>query len=219
MPDLNIGIARTTPLGISAGTSAPVTLNPAGAALVMDWYAAQILNGYGWQVRAGTITTPIIGPVPLADTAAEYCMDIANGGTLIPLSQIISIRLGTGTLHEYATKEVITASTAGTAFVPLPLKTGSVAGGLLTARTQGTGNVTVTAEVATTTSRHWSFSQPIAMGAYNADCKWEPIRPPVIQALTSAGRCLYTQIAATGTGPSYYAALNALAIPTALIGQ
>lgn len=212
-------IVRRALAGLVNGAEGSPSIDPTGATVVMDWYQKAILDGYGWQIRAGTITTPIVGAVALADTAAEYAMDIANGGTLIPINQIISIRLGTGTLHEYATKSAAAASSAGTAFTPLPLKTGAVSTGLMTARVQGTGNVTVTAELATTTLRHWSFSQPIAMGAYNADCNWQPLRPPVIQGTSTAAQCLYTQIAATGIGPSYYAKLDALVIPTALLGS
>ncbi len=213
------GIVRRALAGLVNGAPAVVSMDPSGALVVLDFYAKCVLDGYGWQIRAGTITTPIVGQVPITDTAAEYCMDIANGGTLIPIQQIISVRLGTGTLHEYATKSVAAASSAGTAFTPLALKTGATTTGLMTARVQGTGSTTVTAELATTTERHWSFSQPIAAGAYVADCRWEPLRPPVLQGSAANAQCLYTQIGAAGTGPSYYAKLDALVIPTALLGS
>lgn len=188
-------------------------LDSSGAQVVMDFFAKAVLDGYGYQVRAGTITTPLVGDVVITDTAAEYCVDPASGKVIIPISQNISIRLGTGTLHEYAVKSVATASSAGTAFVLLPLDTGGTAASS-TARVSAAGGVTVTAELATTTRRHWSFSQPIAMGAYVADCRWEPLRPPLI----TAGFCLYTQIAATTTGPSYYANLDVLELNPTQIG-
>jgi hypothetical protein len=218
MPTFDFGIVRRAVAGLTNGANASPTVDPGGALVVMDFFAKAILDGYGWQVRAGTITTPLVGDVAVTDTAAEFCVDIANGGTLIPVCQNISIRLGTGTLHEYATKSVAAASSAGTAFVPLALKPGSATTGLDTARVQAAGAVTVTAELATTTRRHWSFSQPIAMGAYTVDQAWEPLRPPVLQGSAAAAQCLYTQIAATTTGPSYYANLDYLAIPTALLG-
>lgn len=207
------------PRGLTLASDVLASVNPAGAQVVIDWFAQQVLNGYGWQVRAGTITTPLVGDVVITDTAAEFCVDIANGGTLIPLTQYVSVRLGTGTLFEFATKSVAAASSAGTAFVPLALKPGAATTGLDTARVSAAGGVTVTAELATTTRRHWSFSQPIAMGAYVTDSLWEPLRPPVLQGSSAAAQCLYTQIAATTTGPSYYANLDYLAIPTSLIGQ
>lgn len=189
-------------------------LDASGALVVLDFYAKAILDGAGYQVRAGTVTTPIVGDVAITDTAAEYCVDGASGLVFMPVSQNISIRLGTGTLHEYAVKEVATPSTAGTAFVLLPLRAGAGASGL-TARAQTAGGVTVTAELATTTTRHWSFSQPIAAGAYVADCHWEPLRPPPVVG----ARCLYTQIAATTTGPSYYANMDVVRFTMAQLGM
>jgi hypothetical protein len=219
MANTPFGLVRTAIAGLVNGSEAQPTIDGTGAQVVMDFFTKAILDGYGWQIRAGTITTPIVGDVAITDAAAEFCVDIANGGTLIPVCQNISIRLGTGTLHEYATKSVAGASSAGTAAVPLALKTGSVSTGLATARAQGAGAVTVTAETATTTLRHWSFSQPIAMGAYVPVQTWEPLRPPVLKGSAAAAQSLYTQIAATTTGPSYFANLDFLVIPTSLMGS
>ncbi len=213
MPDsANIGTVGQLGKGWAAsssnGVDRPVLMDPSGAQVVMDFYLKAALDGHCFQLRAGTITTPIVGDVLITDTAAEYCVDPPANYTILPVCQIISIRLGTGTLHEYATKSVAGASSAGTAFTLLPLLWGGAAC-VSTGRAQTAGSVTVTAETATTTLRHWSFSQPIAMGAYDARCVWEPRTPPYIRS-TGTARCLYTQIAATGTGPSYYANLDVL---------
>lgn len=188
-------------------------LDSSGAQVVVDFFAKAMLDDLGHQIRAGTLTTPLVGDVVITDTAAEYCLDPAQGKVCIPVYQNISIRLGGGTLHEYATKAVATASSAGTAYLPLPMNPGA-ARCSSTARVQAAGSVTVTAELATTTQRYWSFSQPIAMGAYVADCNWMPLRPPTI----AAGFCLYTQVAATGTGPSYYANLDFLELNPDQVG-
>ncbi len=184
----------------------------------MDFYTKAMLAGCGFQVRAGTITTPLVGDVVLTDTAAEFCVDPGASLVLLPVSQIISIRLSTGTLHEYATKSVATASSAGTAFVLLPLLIGGRGPGS-TARVSAAGGVTVTAELATTTRRHWSWSNPAAgfTGALPGDQhqEWAPRTPPPIPV----GNCLYTQIAATGTGPSYYANLDVLEFTRAALGM
>lgn len=215
----DVARVATAPRGLTTADDRLLTLDPSGALVVIDWMAKAILDGYGFQVRAGTVTTPLVGDVVITDTAAEFCVDIANGGTLIPMTQYVSIRLGTGTLFEFATKSVSGASSAGTAFVPLPMKNGGAAAALSTARVQAAGAVTVTAELATTTLRHWSFSQPIAMGAYVTDSLWQPLRPPMLVGTAAAARCLYTQVAATTTGPSYYANIDYLEIPTALMGR
>lgn len=182
-----------------------------GRQVIVDFYLHMMMMGKAFQVRAGTITTPLVGDVVLTDTAAEYCVDAAAGYIIIPVNQNISIRLATGTLHEYAVKSVNAVSTAGTAFVPLPLRNlgpngAAAAAAASSARVSAAGGVTVTAELATTTRRHWSYSNPVAAGAGNEPMvlDWSPRMPPIL----SGPVCLYTQIAATTTGPSYYASLD-----------
>jgi hypothetical protein len=214
MPINEIGTVRSGPTGFSAGTYAPAWLDGTGALVVIDFFAKAIMDGKGYQVRAGTVTTPLVGDVVITDTAAEYCVDSKTGLTVIPLCSNISIRLGTGTLHEYAIKSVATASTGGAAFVALPLRAGTTAAAAsATCRVAAAGGVTVTAELATTTQRHWSFAQPIAMGAYVPIQTWEPLRPPLIEG----DRCIYTQIAATTTGPSYFANMDWVEFGTATL--
>jgi len=211
---LDFGIVRSADQGLTLNSTQLGTMDKSGALVVIDFFAKAMLDGHGYQVRAGTVTTPLVGDVAITDTAAEYCVDPASGKVVIPVYQDISIRLGTGTLHEYATKSVATASTSGTAFVLLPLKLDGAAA-TSTARVSAAGGVTVTAELATTTRRHWSYSQPIAMGAYSTVTERQPLRPPVIPN----GYCLYTQIAATTTGPSYYANLDVIEIGSSQIGS
>jgi hypothetical protein len=187
-------------------------LNTLGEQIVMDWMQKAVMDGQMFHVRAGTVTTPIVGDAPLADTAAEMCADAAAATTIIPVHLNIAIRLGTGTLHEYAAKSVATVSSAGTAFTPLNVRSdGSAA--VSTARAQTAGQVTVTAELATTTLRHWAYSQPIAMGAYNGTSDVQLLPAPVLVG----PRCFYLQIAATGTGPSYYASFDYVESPTNLV--
>src|SRR3990167_6679872 len=97
-----------------------------------------LLEGRAFQVRAGTITTPIVGDLLITDSAAEMCADAATGTTIIPTYLNIGIRLGTGILHEYGAKSIGSVSTAGTAFVPLPLMLGGNAA-LSTARVGAAG--------------------------------------------------------------------------------
>ncbi len=80
---------------------------------------------------------------------------------------------------------------------------------------QAAGNVTVTAELATTTPRHWSYSQQAVFTTGQIVIPaWTPLRPPRLVGTSAASRCLYVQIAAATTGPSYYANLDYLEIPT-----
>ena len=203
------------------GTNAGGIAGRLGTEVMMDFFTWASLMGLGYQVRAGTITTPLVGDVVITDTFAEMCADAASGTTIIPVYLNIGLRLLTGTLHEYAAKSVGTVSSAGTAFTPLPLRPFTAAGAASaaatsTARVSAAGGVTVTAELATTTRRHWNFANPAA-GATGAlptagyGLEWVPRMPPPLVGPW----CFYVQIAATGTGPSYYANVDYLEFPTA----
>lgn len=176
--------------------------------VVKDFYLNAVMEGSAYTIRAGTISTPLVGDVLITDTAAEIALDAPSGISAIPVYCSIGINLGAGTLHEYAIKSVATVSSAGDAFVPLPLYldgTTAKAASRCTARVDAAGGVTVTAELNTTTRLHWSAGIPIAIAAgEQSTFVWDPKMPPIIQN----NACCYVQIAATGTGPSYYANLD-----------
>jgi hypothetical protein len=209
--------------GYTTSQTPDLLIDGAGALVVIDFFTKAMLDGRGYQVRTGTITTPLVGDVVITDTAAEYCVDTGAAAlTVLPVYNNITVRLATGTLHEYAVKSVGAASTAGTAFVPLPLKKGGV-GAASTARVQAAGAVTVAAELATTTTRHWEWSNPAAgfTGALPGDQhqEWKPIpNVPVIKGTVATPQCIYVQVAATGTGPSNYAHMDYLEFANALLG-
>jgi hypothetical protein len=48
------------------------------------------------------------------------------------------------------------------------------------------------------------------MGAYFSTYDWQPRTPPILVG----PRCYYVQIAATGTGPSYFASIDYIELPT-----
>ena len=183
-----------------------------GYPIVIDFYTQMALEGRVFQVKAGTVTVPLVGDQPLQDGKAELCADAVKGTTIIPVNTNFSLNLGTGTLHENAGKSVGVVSSAGDAFVPLPLLQGGPAAGS-TARVDPTGGVSVTAETSTTTRRHWSWSQPIAAGAYTTTYDWKPRTPPILVGPA----CYYVQLTATTTGPSYYAAFDYIELPTTAV--
>ena len=214
MSDLRALVGQNSVQATADGGYADIEATRRGELIVIDWYAQMAQEGRIYQVRAGTLTTPIVGDVLITDSAAEMCADAASGTTILPVALNISIRLGTGLLHEYAAKSVATASTAGGAFVPLNLKIGGSAA-VSTARAGLAGAVSVTAETATTTRRHWSFSNPVEVGAGNSNTAfdWAPKAPPVCVGPS----CFYVQIAASGTGPSYYASFDYVELSTSAI--
>jgi hypothetical protein len=203
MTDQRILVGHDTLAAAGENTWTPQKGNKMGFPILMDFYTQMAIEGRVYNVTAGTISEPLIGDVLIINQKAEMAVDAVSGTTIIPVFTNVSVNLGTGTLHEYAGKSVATVSSGGTAFVPLNLLSGGVAA-VSTANVDAAGGVDVTAELATTTLRHWSFSQPIAMGAYTATYDWSPRCPPVLVG----PRSYYVQIAATGTGPSYYASID-----------
>lgn len=187
------------------------TMTKRGEAFVMSFYQRMMFQGRVFQVLNGTISAPEVGDVVLTDQAAEMATSARLGTTVIPISTNVNVNLGTGTLHEYAGKSVGTLHTAGTAFIALPLKLGGNAAASYST-VSSAGGVAVAAELATTTRRHWSYSQPIAAGAYQTTYDWVPKVPPLLVGPA----CYYVQIAATGTGPSYFASYDFIELPSAL---
>ena len=213
MSDQRIFVAHDTIAAHGEGAWAPKKGNKLGFEVIVDFYTQMAIEGRAFQVRAGTISVPAVGDIVITDTAADMCVDAALGTTIIPVYCNISYNLAAGTLFEAAGKSVATASTVGAAFVPLNLKSDGPAA-VSTARVAETGSaavgVTVTTEAATTTLRHFSFSQPIAAGAWDTWYDWTPKSPPVLNGV----RCFYVQIAGAGTGPSYYAHFDYIELPT-----
>lgn len=205
-------VRRGSGAGYGNGSTPAAGMTTMGDQVVADFYVASILDGRGYQVRAGTITAPNTGDVAITDTAAEMAADAASGTTIIPVTMLGHFEsLNGGTLPEIAAKSVGTVSSAGTAFVPLPLKSdGSAA--VSTARVQAAGSVTVTAELATTTLRHYS-ALVATVGTGGVPFEWNPKAPPVLVG----PRCFYVQIAGVTAGPTYFAHFDFLEFPTLLV--
>ena len=211
MGDVNLQllVGQDTPRSETEGNQAYFKGSKRGEACIIDFYTEMMMEGRGFQVRAGTITTPLVGDVAITDTAAELAVNAVQGLALIVVFFNLSIRLGTGTLHEYALKSIDGAAVVGTgaAFVPLPvmMETAAVSS-QATAFVGAAGAVTVLAELATNTRRLWSASNPLAVGAGHSPSSYNysPRSPHTI----ANNAHVYAQIAATTTGPSYYASLD-----------
>ena len=214
MSDLRALVQQDSLTAAGENTWVDLKASKRGELIVIDWYKQMALEGRAFQVRAGTITTPIVGDLLITDSAAEMCADAATGTTIIPTYLNIGIRLGTGILHEYGAKSIGSVSTAGTAFVPLPLLMGG-SSAVSTARTGTAGAVSVGAETATTTRRHWAYANPVTVGAGNENTvpEWAPRVPPTLVGPA----CFYVQIAASGTGPSYYAHFDYIELATTAV--
>ena len=214
MSDKRIFVAHDTLAAVGEGQWTNQKGNKLGYEVVMDFYTQMAIEGRCFQVRAGTITTPAVGDIVITDTAADMSADCLTGVTIIPVFLNVSLNLAANTLVEVAGKSVTGNSTVGAAFVPLPLKSDGPAA-TSTARVAETGaaavGVTVPAEAATTTIRHFSWGSPIGAGAWDTWYDWEPVAPPIL----TGPRCFYFQIAAGATaGPSYYASFDYIELPS-----
>jgi len=180
-----------------------------GELCVISFLQEAAMEGRIYQVRAGTVTTHLTGDVEITDTAAEMCADAGNGTTIMPCYLNIHVEALGGTVPIVAAKSVGTVSSAGAAFVPLNLLldggTAAVAS-RATARVAAAGGVTVTAELATTTRRHFSATLATADMIF----EWAPTYTPVVKD----GACFYVQAAGTTTGPNYYAHFDFVELPS-----
>ena len=204
-------VNQDSALSAGEGDVVPLKLSKMGHIVAIDWWTEMALEGRVFNVRAGTISVPLVGDVVITDASAEMCADAQLGFTIVPAYVNIGINLGTGTLNEFAAKSVGAISTAGAAFIPLPNLIGGP-GAATTARVEAAGAVTVTAELATTTRRHWGYNNPIAVAAGRdiTTHEWSPVAP----ATLVGPACFYVQIAATGTGPSYFANFDYVELTT-----
>ena len=194
-----------------------VMLNTMGQQITMDWMMKAVLDGAAFQLRAGTISVLIAGDgTGITDTAAEMAADVTLGTTIIPIESLTSIGVLTADAAEGAVKSVATISSSGTAFTPLPMRSGGPAAAS-TARVAATGAVTVTAELATTTLRHnYWFSEQGATPATDtaiADTQqlWRPIAAPVLVG----PRCVYVQVAVA----TYMASLDYIELDSDVIAR
>ena len=186
-----------TPTGFANQSGSPGIGDRLGLQVVTDFYDWAIAAGMGYQVRAGTITTPLTGDIEITDAAAEMCADAPLSTTIIPVYLNVDIEALGGTLPHVTAKSVATASTAGAVFTPLPLLSGGGAA-TSTARVAAAGGVTVTAELATTTLRHFAMTIA-AVGNYIVDHEFRPAPRRV------GIRCFYVQGGSVTTGSTYFA--------------
>lgn len=211
---LQVLVNQDTPRSESESVQAYLKGTKRGEACVIDFYTEMMLEGRAFQMRAGSVTTPLVGDAVIIDTKAEMAVEAPNGLAVLPVYCNIAINLGAGTLHEYCLNSVDGAiTTIGTAFVPLSLIMDSNAKSSMVSRcaVAAEGGVTVVADAVTTTRSHWHVANPLAVAAGHGITthEWQPRVPPVVANTAHA----YVQIAATTTGPSYFANVDWIELP------
>ena len=202
------------------GTNIAIQATWRGELRTIDFITQMLLQGRCYQIRAGTIATGVAADSVLTDAAAEGCVDAVAGTTIIPINLGLTFDdIATATTVKAAVKAVGVVSSAGTAFVPLPLLQGGTAA-TSTARVANNGGVTVTAELATTTRRLWQYNS-VSTQTPTTDT------PPSAGSIASVAAgvadlnyvgkgaaCVYVQVAATTAFPLYFFNLDYIEIPT-----
>ena len=190
-----------------------------GEQRIIDFLAEMLTEGRCYQVRLGTVTTPVAMDSVLTDTAAELCYDALSGLTIIPIKLGVAPReIATALTVSVALKGVGAVSSAGTAFTPLPLLQGG-AGASGSARAANNGGVTVAAELTTNTVKIFEFESnftqapttilgamallPVAL----ANAK--------LQYVGKGPACIYLQLGAATAFPLTHSYLNVVELASA----
>lgn len=191
-----------------------------GEQRIIDFIAHMLQEGRCFQVRLGTVTTPVAMDSVLTDTAAELCYDAGLGLTIIPLQLGVAAReIATATTVSVALKGVGSVSTGGTAFAPLPLlQGGPVASG--SARAANNGGVTVTAELATNTVRIFAYENVFtqAPATINGNLALIHAEMAALQYVGKGPACIYLQMGATTAFPLTHSRLNVMELASASVG-
>lgn len=218
MPLFEVRRGRTG--GSSDGQAPAARLTTMGELAVVDFLTAALLDGRGFQVRAGTIATGIAAQDVIADATAEMAADAAAGTTIIPVHFGIGIRgIATATTLQVAVKAVGAVSSAGTAFTPLSLKQDGAAA-VSTARVAA-GAVTVTAEAVTTTRRLFEYenvdTQTPTSALGNVSMATIAAQAAQLRYIGVGAACVYVQVAATTAFCLYFATLDYLEFPSVMV--
>ncbi len=151
MPLQEIGIVKSAARGLTDGSPAVAWMDPSGALVGMDFLTKAILDGRGYQIRLGVLTTFAETDILITTVKCEMSADSSAGHVLMPTNfTAIMESLSGGTLPDTRVMMTATASTAGTAATPTPLLTGGVAAST-TARAAAAGGVTIVDDAVTTT--------------------------------------------------------------------
>ena len=193
-----------------------------GEKRIIDFLDEMLQEGRVFQVRLGTVTTPVAMDSVLTDTAAELCYDALAGLTIIPVKLGVAPReIATALTVSVALKGVGVVSSAGTVFAPLNLLQGGD-GPSGTARAANNGGVTVQAELATDTRKIFEFESNFSQ-APTTILGAMALLPVALanaklQYIGKGPACIYLQLAAATAFPLTHSYLNVLELATTSIG-
>ena len=168
MPLNDVGVVSNNARGLSNLGASTLWLDGSGALVVIDFLTKAILDGHGYQIRDGVLSTPVVADIEVTTVAAEAAVNSAAGLVIMPVRYNFDFEaLNGSTLPQVSVKMTTTAATGGTAFTPLPLLTGGRAASS-TALVNDAGGVAVVDDVATTTRLLYASHQA-AVGNFDVD--------------------------------------------------
>lgn len=223
MPEvLNKGLVESALTSHGQSTWQPEKITKRGEQRMIDFLSEMLQEGRCYQVRLGTVTVPVAVDSVITDANAELCYDALSGLTIIPIGIGIAPRgIATATTFSAALKGVGEVSSAGTAFIPLPLLQGGPAKSG-SARAANDGGVTVKAELATDTVRIFEYEDVRTQTPTDADVNLGTVTAAAQNAkLHYVGKgpaCIYLQLAATTAFPLTHSHLDVLELLSTSIG-
>jgi hypothetical protein len=169
-----------------------------GAPIIAPWLIALVIEGKGYNVPIGQLTSPVTGTVAITDTQSEAASEAETGYAVMPVRFSVDIEALVGTLPQVCFKSVgALITTIGTSQPGINLKIGGPAPSGRTG-VNDAGGVVVAAEVATTTRVHFAATQAVAANNF---LNVEFALPP----LCVGPACFYLQVGSVGTGSTYFA--------------
>lgn len=213
MTDIAFVKASDAPLGLSNLSTALMWADGSGAGVVMDFLTKSILDGHGYQLRDGVLSTPVVADIEVTTLAAEMSANSIAGTVLIPIRYNFDFEaLNGSTLPQVSVKMTATAATAGTAFTPLPLLVGGPAATLTTGMVNDAGGVTVVDDAATTTRLLYASHQA-AVGNFDVDINLYG------RGVVNGAGNVYVAIGSVTAGVQYFHALSYLEYTTGQLGM
>lgn len=97
-----------------------------GSLVTVPWVQAQIVAGKGFHAYVGQATTPVTLDASWANTDPDISIDVPDGRIIMPIMvKVVMEAYGSTALFETMTlcSRTLAASSAGTAFVPINLRT------------------------------------------------------------------------------------------------
>jgi len=225
---IQVKVNQDVPRSVDEGVWTDVKGTKRGELCIIDFFTQMVIEENCYQVRLGTVTSPVTSDVAITDADADGAVAALAGTTIMPCELWMSFDTQDGDSLEVAAKSVADSTmTSGTAFEPLNLCLGgkpAITKGMV----GGAGAIVVAAELATTTRQHFHVTQEFAKdsgaelathsqyhyggsgtGMRGNPIIWHPILLPVLPGAS----CFYMQCGGAAAC-TYFCHFDYIELPT-----